>query len=280
MKTLWYLAFFLCLNGALFASSYTINKGCFNLQDINRQFIDKDISCNINYAEERKISLNLIKSYLPKAYHSMLPDTNFIVVKREGVEITEDDLRKDILTLLAKDYPDTRFEVVKLIRGVKITAAKKDTVSIKLPEHPIGTSYLIVNNGIKDYNVYAYIKGYKKMYVSTDMIKKGDVINDKIIQKEVEITNLKETPYENNYNAIAIQNIPKNRVITLKMVKGMPEKTKGEGVKIVYKNGDIALETEGVMMEDAYSGALVQVKNPSSEKILTGVYKDGSVFVK
>jgi len=172
MKILCYVSFFLCLNGVLFASSYTINKGCFNLQDINKQFIDKDISCNINYAEERKISINLIKSYLPKAYHGMLPDTNFIVVKREGVEITDDDLKKDILTILEKDYPDTRFEVVKLIRGVKITAAKKDAVSIKLPEHPIGTSYLTVNNGIKDYNVYAYIKGYKKVYVSTEMIKK------------------------------------------------------------------------------------------------------------
>jgi len=93
------------------------------------------------------------------------------------------------------------------------------------------------------------------------------VVNDKISQKEMEITNLKETPYMNNYNAIAIQNIPKNRAITIKMVKGMPDKTKGENVKIIYKNGDIILETEGVMMEDAYPNMSVQVKTPHLKDI-------------
>jgi len=55
----------------------------------------------------------------------MLPDTNFIVVKREGVEITDDDLKKDILTILEKDYPDTRFEVVKTYKRSKNYRSKK-----------------------------------------------------------------------------------------------------------------------------------------------------------
>jgi flagella basal body P-ring formation protein FlgA len=257
-----------------------IDKGCFNLRDVNLSFPNKDIVCNLNYAEERKVSIQLIKSYLSKDQAKDLPSSSFIIVKRKGVDINEDLLKDMVVNILGKKFPSLRFEIVKINSGNRITASNKNDIEISFSDKYFGSVYLDIKNGVKSYNVYAYIKAYAKGFVSTERIEKGDIVGDKIKEADVEITNLKDDLFLNNFSAVANQNIPKNRVITMKMIKSMPSKTKGEKVKVVYKNDNIILEFEGVLMEDAHQNQKVSIKNSSSDKVLTGVYKDGNVFVE
>lgn len=279
MRFILFFSIFLLSFLEAFCYIYEIDNDCFNLKDIDTSFFDKKIVCKLNFGEERKISTNLIKGMLPKSEHFKIPEDNFIIVKRKGVNLTNEDLKELLAEELKKISPDIRFEIVKLNSGIQIAAEDKRKISIKIPEDHIGTTYFIVNNGVRDYNIFAYIKGYKKGYVSTEKIKKGDSLSSKTSITEVDITNLKEDLPDNIENFVAAQNIPKNRVISRKMVVNLPERLKGNKVKVVYQSDTIRLETEGIMLEDARNNSVVKVKNASSDKILIGIYKDGNVYV-
>ncbi|ADR18361.1 flagella basal body P-ring formation protein FlgA [Calditerrivibrio nitroreducens] len=260
---------------------YEIDKECFNLRDINVSYPDKNILCNLNFGEERKISTQVIKNYLSKENWDKLPSTSsFVVVKRKGVLVKEDDLKNLFMGYLGKKFPDLTFEIVKVSTGVGITASAIEDISISFPDKPFGTVYVDLSNGIKNYKVYAYIKAFSRGYISDSKIEKGESVLGKIKEVQVEVTNLKDDLFLNNFDAIAIQPIPKNRVITLKMVRQMPEKMKGEKVKVIYNNGTIVLEFEAVLMDDAYKGGRVSVKNLSSDKVLTGIYREGIVYLE
>ncbi|MCA1928043.1 MAG: flagellar basal body P-ring formation chaperone FlgA [Calditerrivibrio sp.] len=262
-----------------FCSIYEIDRDCFSLKDIDSSFIDRKIFCKLNFGEERKVSINLIKGMLPKSEHSKIPDETFIIVKRRGVVLTNEDLKELLSEELKKISSDIRFEIVKLNSGVQVVAEEKDKLSVKLPENYMGTTYFTVNNGVRDYNVFAYIKGYKKVYVSSEKIKKGEPLTEKTVLKEIDITNVKEDLLDSVEHLVANQNIPKNRIISRKIVTDVPEKSKGDRVKIVYQSDTIRLETEGIILEDAHNNSIVKVKNVNSDKILLGKYKDGKVYV-
>ncbi|MCA1932398.1 MAG: flagellar basal body P-ring formation chaperone FlgA [Calditerrivibrio sp.] len=262
-----------------FCSIYEIDRDCFSLKDIDSSFIDRKIVCKLNFGEERKVSINLIKGMLPKSEHSKIPDETFIIVKRRGVVLTNEDLKELLSEELKKISSDIRFEIVKLNSGVQVVAEEKDKLSVKLPENYMGTTYFTVNNGVRDYNVFAYIKGYKKVYVSSEKIKKGEPLTEKTVLKEIDITNVKEDLLDSVEHLVANQNIPKNRIISRKIVTDVPEKSKGDRVKIVYQSDTIRLETEGIILEDAHNNSIVKVKNVNSDKILLGKYKDGKVYV-
>lgn len=271
--------FFLFFGSAYAGIQFEIEKECFNLKDINQSYPDKNLLCGLNFGEERKVSLQLIKGYLSKEQTDSLPSSNFIMVKRKGVEVGEPILKEMIVQELGKKFPSGKFEVVKINVGGRLTASKIESIKLNLPDKPYGTTYIEVDNGVKKYNVYAYIKAFSKGFVAEERINKGESLVGKIKEVEVDVTNLKDELFLNEFGAVAIQNIPKNRVITNKMVKQMPEKLKGDKVKVVYKSDNIMLEFDGVIMEDAYQNQRVSVKNTVSDKILTGVYRNGMVYV-
>lgn len=271
---------FLLLFGIAHAEiQFEIEKECFNLKDINSSYPDKNLICGMNFGEERKVSLQVIRGYLSKEQANSLPSSNFILVKRKGVEVGEAILKDMIIQELGKKFPSMKFEVVKINVGGKVTASKIENIKLNLPDKPYGTTYIEVDNGVKKYNVYAYIKAFSKGFVAEERINKGESLAGKVKEVEVDITNLKDDLFLNDFGAVAIQNIPKNRVITNKMVKQMPEKLKGEKVKVIYKSDNIVLEFDGVMMEDAYQNQRVSVKNTVSDKVLTGVYRNGMVYI-
>ncbi|MGC9061202.1 flagella basal body P-ring formation protein FlgA [Calditerrivibrio sp.] len=259
---------------------YEIDKECFNLRDINVSYPDKNILCNLNFGDERKISTQVIKNYINKEEWGKFSTSSFIVVKRKGVLVGEDDLKDLFLSYLGKKFPNLTFEIVKISTGTSITASALGDIRISFPDKPFGTVYVDLSNGIKSYKVYAYIKVFSKGYISESKIDKGEKVNGKVKEAQVEITNLKDELFLNDFDAIATQPIPKNRVITLKMLRHMPEKLKGEKVKVIYNNGTIVLEFEAVLMDDAYKGGRVSVKNLSSDKVLTGIYREGIVYLE
>ncbi|MCX8084649.1 MAG: flagella basal body P-ring formation protein FlgA [Calditerrivibrio sp.] len=275
----WFLLLFMIFSLDLFADSiYQIDKGCFNLRDIDSNWPDKNILCELNFGEERKISASLLKQYLPKNEHDKISNINFIMIRRKGVEISEDHLKMLLEDRLRKKFPDYRIEVVKLNSGVKIFAKDKDELVIELPEKGFGALYVTVNNGVKSYKVYSYIRAYTKGYISTDKISKDEDISEKIKLVDVEVSN-NDDLYQNDFKAVANQNIPKNRIITKKMLRAMPDKSKGDKVMIVYNNGLIHLESEGILLENAYNNQKVSVKSVLSEKTLYGIFQNGVVVV-
>lgn len=274
-----FVILFLFLGSAYAGIQFEIEKECFNLKDINPSYPDRNLLCGLNFGDERKVSLQVIKGYLTKEQINSLPSSNFILVKRRGVEVGEAVLKDMIIQELGKKFPSMRFEIVKINMGGRVAASKVESIRLNLPERPYGTTYIEIDNGIKKYNLYAYIKAFSKGFVSEERINKGESLTGKIKEVEVDVTNLKDELFLNEFGAVAIQNIPKNRVITNKMVKQMPEKLKGDKVKVIYKSDNIVLEFDGVMMDDAYQNQKVSVKNSVSDKVLTGVYRDGMVYV-
>ncbi|MEF3254016.1 MAG: flagellar basal body P-ring formation chaperone FlgA [Deferribacterales bacterium] len=275
-----FLVFWLLFCSYGFTAVYQIEGDCFNLKDIDVSLYDKNILCKLNFGEERKVSTNVIKSMLTKGEQHKIPDTQFVVVKRKGVLLNDEELKGRIISELNKIDPSVRYEIMKINIGVSIYVRDKDEFSLKIPDQPLGSVYIALDNGFKKYNIYTYIKGFKKGFIAKESIKRGELVNDNIVEAEVDITNLKEVLFDNSSIVKANQNIPKNRIITQKMVVSAPVKMKGEKVKVIYNSGVVRLETEAILLEDAYDNSIVRAKNINSGKTISGVFKNGIIYIE
>jgi len=87
-------------------------------------------------------------------------------------------------------------------------------------------------------------------------------------------------PIDHPEGYIATRNLSSGRPVTTSEVMKKPDALEGTSVLIVYSSGGLNVSTTGDLMEDAYIGKNVRVKNTSSGKIVRGVYSEGrKVFV-
>ncbi len=259
----------------VFADSiYKIDGNCLKVSDIANVNIEIPIKCGFDYGETYNLHKykirHLAQKYNIPAEHLKYHDS--ITIQRKGKRLDDKKLEEILLKSLKKRYPDTDIEIEKIRLAEDIYTNEKGDITLKLPEDIFGSMYFTINNGISDFNVYAYIRGYKNVYVTTDRVYKEKPFINKIERKSVEITNLRDEPVMNPEDYISNRVIAAGRILDKSMVMDKPDIVEGEKVKIIFNEENLRVTTEGILQEHAYIGKIVRVKNTSSGKIISGKY--------
>jgi flagella basal body P-ring formation protein FlgA len=261
--TLFLICFCFNINAA---EVFQTEKDCVKLSDILSVSSEREIICGLNYGETIKISKSRIANLLSREkikYNNFkLTDIN---IKRTGVKLSNQIIKNKIIEVYKKNFPNTKFTVnkIKILRD--IYAKDKDSFKLAIKNLKFGSSYGIIDNGVKKERVYFIIEAFKKIYVTTNKIYKGQELND-ITLKEMNVTKLRFTPIENPSLFIAKRNIAPNKPLTMEYVIKKPINFKGDIVEIIYKSKNIYIETKGVLENNAYLNERVKVKNIDSGK--------------
>jgi|GEM_PF-1321160 flagella basal body P-ring formation protein FlgA len=259
----------------IFAESiHKIDSNCLKISDIANVDIDAPIKCGFDYGETYNLHKYKIRN-LAQKYNISAEQLKYhgsITIQRKGKKLTEKKLKKILLKALKDRHPEVDIEIERLRLSKNIYTNEKENILIELPEETFGSTYLTVSNGINNFNVYAYIKGYKTVYVTTDRIYKEKPLKGKITLKKVDITNLRDEPVENPDKYISNRVIASGRILDKSMVMKKPDILKGEKVKIIFNEDNLRVSTEGILQEHAYIGKIVRVENTSSGKIISGKY--------
>ncbi len=266
MRYLLFLLFFTFYANTYAANVFETVNSCVRLSEILPVKSDKEIICNLNYGEEKKISgskiLNLLSREKINYKNLTIKD---IYVKRTGIKLSESIIKNKIIKIYRKTYPKVRFNITKLKLADEIYVNKQKEFKISLKNHNFGSSYGIIDNGVKTKRFYFHIEAYKKIYVTSAKIRKGDEL-DNVILKEINITNLRYKPVEKLRQFIAKRNIPPNRPLTMDYVIKRPVNFEGDIVDLIYKSKNIYIETKGILEKNAYINDRVRIKNIDSGK--------------
>ena len=268
MRILLILSFvFVCIN------SYSMNilqteNSCVKLSEIYPVSTDKEIICGLNYGEDAKISRSKIINLLSRekiSYSNLY--IRDIYVHRKGIKLSKSAIINKILKNYKKNYPDTDFTIRKIKLLKDIYAENDDNFKIDIKDMKFGSSYGIIDNGVKKERFYFYIEAFKNVYVTTGKIYKGSDLNDVEIRK-MNITKLRNKPVENLNLYIAKRNIPSNVPLTLDYLIKRPINFEGDVVDLIYKSKTIYIETKGILLKNAYLNKRVKIKNIDSGKII------------
>jgi flagellar basal body P-ring formation protein FlgA len=125
-----------------------------------------------------------------------------------------------------------------------------------------------------------------RVLVSQDVVKtirtvrKGEMITDENIQMETIQT---ERPWKNpiriSSQALGFQatrNLPVGKVLTQKFIKKPALVNRGEKILILAEQGSLKITAPGIIKEDGYEDAMVQVLNIESKKIIYGRLVDAN----
>lgn len=273
-----FIAAILLFSVSIFAKTIEIDSGCVYLDQISEDFPHKPVLCGLDYNEESTIHISKVAQVSGIDINTLKSKIPFkIYVKRKGVLIKEDEILAKLNDELSKRYPGYRFVIRKINYNRQIYTDSKGNFEVKLKDFPSGSSNIYVSNGVKSYRFYSYIEVYKEGYIAIDKIKKDEPLSGKYKKEFVNITNLRDKLAENLEDKLANSTILRGRPITENDIYKEPDIFKGERLKIAYIDEVITVTTVGEAQEDAYVGKKFQVKNLSSGKILTAIYK-GNYF--
>lgn len=270
MARIFCILIFLLFSSNVFAVKVlTISDSCIRLNDLYPGLSARDIVCNLNFGDERRISKERIKNIL--SIEGVNPENSVIEsfrVTRYGKIVTDTDLKVRIFTILKAKYPAHRIEIIKFKKHNDIFTDAEGFLDISIAGSNFGSLYVNVSNGIKNYRVYLYAKAYLPVYITTDKVKKGELFFSNIEKKEMDVTSIRHRIIQNPKEYIARRNIPSNKIITSNYVVPKPINFAGDHVSLIYKTKTISIATAGVLEENAYIGKRVQVKNIKSGQII------------
>ena len=265
-------ALLLSVTSAFAQKSVTINEECVYLDQLTANTIPHtEVYCGLNPGDNKLFTKDQIQNYLLREgiNAKVINDVN---VKRSGEKLSEESFRNRLLELYAKDNKDVELIVEQIRIPANLYSEESNGFDIIADTSKFGGSYAQIKVGQKRFQVYYYIKGYKDAYVTTERLKAGDVLDGNYQLEKVDITNIKGKLVTKINKLQAAKSLPKGKVLTQDAVETKPELKKGDTVKIVYNNGILAIETKGVIEENAIVGQPVAVKNLNSQRIITALY--------
>ncbi|KAA0258767.1 flagellar basal body P-ring formation protein FlgA [Deferribacter autotrophicus] len=259
----------------VFGSEIVIDRDCLLYSDLFVNGDNSKLTCNFAPGDEKILQYSVLQKIL-KQNPGLKPKLNSIkkiVVKRKGKLVTEEIVQQLIANLYRKSFPDIEISIEKISMNKGIYFANINDLRLNFMNNDrLGSVYYLLSNGYKNYRIYAYVKGYKEVFVSKERIKKNEPISNKVVKKRVEITRLLGEPVMDIDEYIASRTIPTNRIVTDKYVIKKPDAFKGDYVKLIYKSASIIAVTKGILEQNAYIGNVVKVKNPSSGKFVIAKY--------
>jgi flagella basal body P-ring formation protein FlgA len=251
-----------------------IDSECIKLENIFPDIgIDEDVFCGLDYGEEKVINRQMAM-YIINKYDIKGARPGEATFRRSGVLLTEDRLRSDIESLLGLMYGEVDVEVgnIRMNRDFYISPDMK--YDIDIPQNRFGNVPIHVDNGNKKYSYTVSLRAFKEIYVTTSSIRKGESIKGKVSLFRVDLSKVRGEVIDSPDGLIATRNIGTNRPVTTNYVMKRPDAFEGTSVLIIYKSGGLSVSTTGELLDDAYLGKNVRVKNTASGKIVRGVYSE------
>lgn len=270
---------FLITYSLCFANSITVDTECVYLDQIDKMFEHKPAYCGLDYNESTNIYLSKISqltNYDIKLLRQKFPEKINII--RKGVPIEEKEILQKLLNELSR-FNDLKFKVKKINYNKTIFASAKGEFQVRVKEIPFGSTNIYINNGKKEYQVYAYIEVYKKGFVAKNKIYKGEEFKNNYTEQFVNVTNIRYKLAEGLDEKLAKSTIFAGRPILEKDTYKKPDILKGEKVKIIFKDKLIMVATVGEALENGYIGEKLKVKNLDSGKDLIALYKGRKIAI-
>ncbi|MGA1847555.1 flagellar basal body P-ring formation chaperone FlgA [Deferribacter abyssi] len=275
MKEILLVLLILLQSSMVIGGVVVIDRDCLFYSDVFLNGKRKDLICNLKPGDKKVLPRSFLYR-LMRQNPKLKPKLDFskkIIVKRKGEILTEDTLRSLVADLYRKSFPDVEINIKKVNMNKRIYFTKKNDLKLDfMSSNRFGSVYFLLTNGYKDYRIYAYIKGFKEVFVSKERIRKNEPISNKVIKKRMEITKILGEPILDINTYMASKTIPVNRIITSNYVIKKPDAFKGDYVKLIYKSTSIIAVTKGVLEQNAYIGDVIKVKNPSSGKSVFAKY--------
>jgi flagella basal body P-ring formation protein FlgA len=127
--------------------------------------------------------------------------------------------------------------------------------------------------------VRAELRVFEEVVVSSQALASQDIVKASDVRLERrEIAGLQGRPFYRIDEVVGQQvarAIPVNETLTQKKLERPTVMRRGSAVTLVYETGALRVETPGIAEENGKTGELIQVKNPSSGKLLRGRVLDG-----
>lgn len=270
---------FLITYSLSFANSITVDTECVYLDQIDKMFEHKPAYCGLDYNESTNIYLSKIAqltNYDIKLLRQKFPEK--ITIIRKGVPIEEKEILQKLLNELSR-FKDLKFKVKKINYNKTIFASAKGDFQVRVKEIPFGSTNIYINNGQKEYQVYAYIEVYKKGFVAKNKIYKGEEFKNNYTEQFVNVTNIRYKLAESLDGKLAKSTIFAGKPILERDTYKKPDIFKGEKVKIIFKDKLIMVSTVGEALENGYIGEKLKVKNLDSGRDLTALYKGRKIAI-
>ena len=145
---------------------------------------------------------------------------------------------------------------------------------------PLTLIIKVNDNFQKRFQIKTRVMVSQEVIKTTKSIRRGETLSDENIQTETILT---ERPWkdaiENLDNALgyeAKRNLPNGKIITTKFIKKPALANKGEKILIMAEKGGMKITTPGILKEDGYEDAMVQVLNMESKKTIYGRLVDSN----
>jgi len=271
-RVLLLLIFLLTASVSFAENVITIDSGCVRLKNIFPNVSeDADIFCGLDYGQTKSINRQM-SLYIINKYNIQGARPGEATFRRSGVLLTKDRLQDDIRSLLDIMYSDTEVEIGNIRMSRNFYISPDMNYDIKIPQNRFGNVSISVDNGIRKFNYTVNLKAYKEVYVASSTIKKGEGVKGKISLRRMDMSRIRGEVITNPENLIASRNISQDRPVLLSQVVQRPDALKGSAVVIVYRSNGLNLSTTGELVEDAYIGKNVRVRNSTSGKIVLGKF--------
>lgn len=257
------------------AEVITIDSGCIMLEDIFPGVgIKEEVYCGLDYGEEKTINRQM-SMYIINKHNLAGARPGEVTFRRSGVLLTEDRLRNDISELLSVMYGKIDVEISDIRMGREFYFSEKEGYVIDLPKDRFGNVTFTVDNGIKKFSYTVSLKAFKDIYVAKSTIKKDQELENSVALERYEVSKVRGEPISDPKGYIATRNISAGRPVTASDVMKRPDAFEGASVQIVFQTGQLTVSTTGELLEDAYVGKNVRVKNTTSGNIVRGIYAEG-----
>lgn len=257
----------------VFAQKYvTITEECVYLDQLTAKHIPhKKVMCGLRPGDSKLFSRDTIQNFLDREglRGRVLND---VMVEREGEKLSSEMFLSELQSIYEKAHPDAKIVIEQARIPSSVYAEDLNDFQIQADTSKFGGSYAQIKCGDRKYQAYYYVKAFKKGYVTTERIKAGESMSGKVKEDFVEITNLKSQLVMNPEKMVAVRAMPQGKILTSDLIQEQPALKKGEPVKIVYNNGILKIEAQGVVEENAMPGKPVAVRNISSQKIISANY--------
>ncbi|GAB1535826.1 hypothetical protein ADMFC3_14570 [Geovibrio sp. ADMFC3] len=282
MKTALFSLFFLIITAASFsayaANVITIENECVTVEDVFPGIGIKDqVFCGLDYGETRKLSVQLATHIINKYNIKAAPGEAYF--NRRGKKIQMSEIEAKIYDRLSQIYPNAEIQIEKIRIQSDIYTDDSGRFSIDISNPRIGGMYGRLNNGFKEVGFTVYVKGFIEVFVTTDRIRKGDLIANNIKVEKVDLSRLRGEPITNPEGLIAVRGLGAGVPLTSEYVSEQPDLPEGAAVRLVYNGSGLHLEARGILQENAFSGSIIKVKNADSGKIVTAKYQGGRTAV-
>jgi flagella basal body P-ring formation protein FlgA len=171
------------------------------------------------------------------------------------------------------------FQPMSLQPGARILRVLRPTNGIS----PGQQSFLIAMEGNAREQARLWVKAdvrvFEEVVVSSQPMVFNEIVTGKNVRLERrDVSGLHARPFYRLDDVIGQQvsrAISVNETLTQRNLDPPTVMRRGNAVMLVYETGALRVETPGIAEENGRAGELIQVKNPSSGKVLRGKVLDG-----